>query len=220
MANGPREEQCPYTCDTSFLLFVRSKYYLVWQLVIHRYSFASKNPSSTTTLLRSCTSTCSLAPSFLSKLDGLAGLAPAPIGVWEARQRYLQLASIYWSLFPITTWFASTKPTATTEQTGLCSPYRAHNCLHGLPPAHVLRSTTQCWSHFSILSNTTYKSYLNLEIHPFTASKVVIQYHALPICRDHCQSAPNGGIYFGRDVKLHQQTAWRSRRARRGDCFH
>ena len=147
-----------------------------------------------------------------------------PTVAWEARQRCLQLASIYCSLSANTTRFALTKLTVTTEQTGLCSPYRAHrvpriNCLHGLPPALVLRLTAQCWSYFSIL-NTTYKSHLNLEVYLFTASKVVILYHALPICRDHYQSAPNGGIYFGGDVEHHLQTAWRSRRARRGDCFY
>ena len=213
MANGPREEQCPYT---------RHRFPILRTLKILPYLAARNSPVlfRWQKLLVDDDVAEVLCTKLLVKARWPGRLGACAHRVWEARQRYLQLASIYWSLFAITTWFALTKPTATTEQTGLCSPYRAHNCLHGLPPAHVLRSTTQCWNHFSILSNTTYKSYLNLEIYPFTASKAVIQYHALPICRDHYQSAPNGGIYFGRDVKLHHQTAWRSRRARRGDCFH
>jgi hypothetical protein len=46
------------------------------------------------TLLRSGTSSCSLAELLCQKLDGHSRL-----GAWEARQWCLQLASIYWSYY-------------------------------------------------------------------------------------------------------------------------
>jgi hypothetical protein len=169
------------------------------------------------TLLRSGTSSCSLAELLCQKLDGHSRL-----GAWEARQWCLQLASIYWSYYHTVCFDKADSHyradrTLLTIQGPIVCPVSI--VFHGLPPALVLRLTAQCWSYFSTL-NTAYTSYLHLEVYLFTASKVVILYHALPICRDRCQSAPDGRIYFGGDVEHHLQTAWRSRRARRGDRLH
>jgi hypothetical protein len=129
------------------------------------------------------------------------GLAPSPIKstspAWKARHRYLQLASIFGAcLLPLLLRFALTKLTLTSEQRIFCSPHWScpvlpNTCIHGLPPAPVRQLTAHRCS-FSYLHNTTYKSYLNLEVYLFSTPKIVIQYHTLPICRDHHQSSRNG----------------------------
>ena len=143
MANGPREEQCPSA---------RHRFPILRALKILPYLAARNSPvlfrwqkllvdDDVAEVL--CIQLQSHTKLLVKARMAWQAWRLRPSEPWEARQRYLQLASIYWSLLAITTWFASTKPTATTEQTGLCSPYRTHNCLHGLPPALMLRPTAQ-----------------------------------------------------------------------------
>lgn len=91
--------------------------------------------------------------------------------------------------------------------------------IHGLPSAPLLQLAAHRCSFF-FLNNTTHKSSIDLEVHLFTPSNVVFQYHGFPACRDHRQSTRHGRIHLGRNSQLLLQTARRSCRARRGDRFY